>query len=156
MKLLSTALFLLLIVLVRCENSTENSEIDAKLARVETKYGSVQGFVHEIGHEGGVTLNADIFLGIPYAKPPIGELRFEKPEDPDAYSNGSLSALTFGPACASFAPMVGEPMFSEDCLHLNVFTLPRNPLTKCPCLFGFTGVVLLLDLPDCTVTGLCC
>lgn len=40
---------------------------------------------------------------------------------PVAFPNKTLKAVKFGPGCVSIAPMVGEPRFSEDCLHLNVF-----------------------------------
>ncbi|KAI1711722.1 carboxylesterase family domain-containing protein [Ditylenchus destructor] len=100
----------------------------AKSPIVETKYGLVEGFVHEIGSDGGHRLTADIFLGIPYAKPPVGELRFEKPESPEQFPNGTLKADKFGPGCASFAPLIGEPHFSEDCLQLNVFSPSEKSL----------------------------
>ena len=42
-------------------------------ALVHTSYGTLEGFVHALGN--GKSM--DVFLGIPYAEPPIGELRFE-------------------------------------------------------------------------------
>ena len=40
---------------------------------VNTNYGPVQGFIHNAGNG----INARIFLGIPFAKPPVDNLRFE-------------------------------------------------------------------------------
>lgn len=43
---------------------------------VQTSYGTLQGFVHALDNKKFM----DVFLGIPYAEPPIGELRFEVDE----------------------------------------------------------------------------
>ena len=68
-----------------------------------------------------------IFRGIPFAKPPVGPLRFRAPEPAEPWS-GVRDASAFGPA-APQAPVgldgipgleVGEKR--EDCLTLNVFT----------------------------------
>ena len=61
---------------------------------VKTKYGIIQGVV-----ENGYT----IFKGIPYAKPPIRELRFKSPKEPEGW-NGVYYADTFPPACMQTAP----------------------------------------------------
>ncbi|TFY54531.1 hypothetical protein EVJ58_g8806 [Rhodofomes roseus] len=62
------------------------------------------------------------FLGIPYAVPPVGALRFE----PSQAYNGSnnVSALTTGASCMQpyFGIVVPGPRQSEDCLFLNIFT----------------------------------
>jgi len=58
------------------------------------------------------------FLGIPYAAPPLGDLRWRAPEAPTQW-DGTRDATAAGPACTqSWDPSVG----SEDCLYLNVFT----------------------------------
>ena len=62
------------------------------------------------------------FLGVPYAKPPVGALRFREPEAPEPWS-GTRSAQRFGNAALQLPnklAQVGEP--SEDCLYLNVWT----------------------------------
>ena len=41
---------------------------------VETEYGPIEGFVHTVEDE---QITANIFLGVPFAAPPVGELRFE-------------------------------------------------------------------------------
>ena len=64
--------------------------------------------------------------GIPYAKPPVGELRFKAPEPPAPW-DGVKHADSFGPICPQPDDMLsisfsGDiPAQSEDCLYLNVF-----------------------------------
>jgi len=70
--------------------------------------------------ENGVTK----FLGIPYAKPPVGALRWMPPQ-PVAKWTGVRRAYKFGPTCAqvtTLGPFAGPPNSNEDCLYLNVFT----------------------------------
>ncbi|XP_069696446.1 esterase E4-like [Periplaneta americana] len=67
------------------------------------------------------------FLGVPYAKPPVGELRFKPPEPAEPWS-GVWNATQDGPLCVQFWSQI-DPLHvigDEDCLYLNVFT-PRLP-----------------------------
>ncbi|XP_060845477.1 uncharacterized protein LOC132925065 [Rhopalosiphum padi] len=57
------------------------------------------------------------FTGIPYAKPPVGKLRFEAPEPIDPW-DGTLDATKHSNACVQ----KHETNSSEDCLYLNVYT----------------------------------
>ena len=50
-----------------------NSE-DISKPRVKTEYGWIEGFHYPSAEH---NINASIFLGIPYATPPVGELRFK-------------------------------------------------------------------------------
>jgi para-nitrobenzyl esterase len=62
----------------------------------------------------------DEFLGIPYAAPPVGPLRWRPPQ-PAAAWKGERDATGFGPHCAQPATPFGLPSTAEDCLYLNVF-----------------------------------
>jgi para-nitrobenzyl esterase len=57
------------------------------------------------------------FLGIPYAAPPVGPLRWRPPNKPPAHA-GTLNAGAYGPACEQSLTI--DPV-SEDCLTLNIF-----------------------------------
>uniref|UniRef100_A0A914DZG4 Carboxylic ester hydrolase n=2 Tax=Acrobeloides nanus TaxID=290746 RepID=A0A914DZG4_9BILA len=96
---------------------------------IETKSGFVQGktFILVDGCE------VDAFLGIPFGKPPIGELRFKKPEPSEKW-DGVLDCTQFGPRCPHedniFERFTMEAMLlvkSEDCLRLNVFAPTWHP-----------------------------
>src|SRR6185436_6032684 len=70
------------------------------------------------------------WLGIPFAEPPVGGLRWRAPRPPQPWS-GTREALRFGHACPQAAsPLMGEPGNdgdlggNEDCLTLNVFAPP--------------------------------
>ena len=56
------------------------------------------------------------FKGIPYARPPVGDLRWRAPVEPLPW-DGTRDAVAFGPACMQAA---NRPK-SEDCLFLNVW-----------------------------------
>ena len=65
-----------------------------------------------------------IFLGIPFAKPPVGELRFEKPQPPQPWQ-GIYPALAFGPVFPqTFDKTEPSSLYfqDEDCLRLNIWT----------------------------------
>eukprot|EP00931_Biecheleriopsis_adriatica_P006268 TRINITY_DN107694_c0_g1_i1.p1 TRINITY_DN107694_c0_g1~~TRINITY_DN107694_c0_g1_i1.p1 ORF type:complete len:578 (-),score=89.93 TRINITY_DN107694_c0_g1_i1:253-1986(-) len=74
------------------------------------------------------------FYGIPYAEPPVGDLRFAPPKPREAWS-GKLQATSFPPICAQLPLVSAIPSwmpgwsYNEDCLTLNVWTqvpLPAN------------------------------
>ena len=81
---------------------------------VVTEQGAVQGVATAQGRE---------FLGIPYAAPPVGALRWKAPQ---AASNRQqvLVADRFANNCPQFGTPFGLQSFDEDCLFLNVYT-PR-------------------------------
>src|SRR5580700_4268590 len=79
---------------------------------VGTANGAVQGVAN-----GAV----DEFLGLPYAAPPVGALRWQPPQ-PAASWSGVRDATQFAPHCPQVAGPFGQASTSENCLFLNVFT----------------------------------
>jgi len=82
------------------------------------------------------------FLGIPYAPPPIEQLRWRAPGAPPQWS-GVRDARTVAPRCLQHAPY-GElepdnPNQSEDCLYLNVWTPECSENAKLPVFFWIHG-----------------
>ena len=73
---------------------------------------------------GGTVSDAmDEYLGIPYAAPPVGALRWEPPAPASGWS-GVREATELGPHCAQPASPYGIASTSEDCLYLNVYAPP--------------------------------
>ncbi len=82
------------------------------------------------------------FKGIPFAQPPVGELRWKAPQPARPWATVRV-ADTFGPRCMQrsvFSDMVfrGRGM-SEDCLYLNVWTKARSEKERLPVLVYFYG-----------------
>jgi len=66
------------------------------------------------------TQSLDEFLGIPYAAPPVGKLRWKPPRAHDRWTK-PLSVVAFGNECTQPGSSAGEVAGSEDCLFLNIF-----------------------------------
>lgn len=96
---------------------------------------TTHGTVH--GKKDGDTL---AFLGIPYAAPPTGDLRFRAPQSPACWS-GARDATEYGSACVQDMPTGGAAGY-EDCLYLNVWT-PSKSGSPRPVLFFVHGGGLL-------------
>jgi para-nitrobenzyl esterase len=79
---------------------------------VATADGSVRG---------KAVASADEFLGLPYAAPPVGALRWQPPRPPAPW-HGVREATSYAPHCPQPSSSFGLASTSEDCLYLNVFT----------------------------------
>jgi para-nitrobenzyl esterase len=86
---------------------------------IKTTSGKLQGL--------SVSNTTNAYLGIPYAEPPVGQLRYQAPRELNT-PNVTRNTTAFGPACIQlpsanlFPSPTGE---SEDCLTINVWT-PKN------------------------------
>jgi len=80
------------------------------------------------------------FLGIPYAAPPTGELRWKAPQAVKAWQ-GTRTATEFGPVCRQTADWVKGPQ-SEDCLTLNVWAPVKKTAKPYPVLVWIHGGAL--------------
>ncbi len=126
------ALFLCLAMILATGAFASASAFEG-LGVVATAYGNVSGVT-------GPDYDVTIFKGIPYAAPPVGDLRWKAPQDAepwegtkvcDTYGNAAVqpayvagfakSNPEYAPTWGGFYPD-GFPENSEDCLYLNVFT----------------------------------
>jgi para-nitrobenzyl esterase len=106
---------------------------DVPVPTATLKAGIVEG-VHFGPGQTGVA-----FLGVPYAAPPVGDLRW-KPPLPVRPWTGMRRATKFGAACpqlpAGWLPYIG---WNEDCLYLNVWTTHLYVGPKLPVIVYFHG-----------------
>lgn len=96
----------------------------------DTRYGVVRGT------DDSATIGTYAWKGVPYAKPPVGALRWQPPAEPAAWT-GERSATQFGSACLQMGRIYGPgannrfddtigqtlntPLGNEDCLTLNIW-----------------------------------
>ncbi len=103
-----------------------------------TVFGAVQG----------KTVNGiNEFLGIPYAAPPVGALRWHAPELPARW-HGIRQATAFGPHCPQNAGAFGIASTTENCLFLNVFAKPGISLAGRPVMVWIHGGALVSGESD--------
>ncbi|MFB9903171.1 carboxylesterase/lipase family protein [Allokutzneria oryzae] len=124
---LATALAATLVVGCSPRGQAQESAPEPLTVRVDS--GELRGIA---------TAKSRQFLGIPYAKPPVGALRWQLPQPPDKW-DGVRDASRMGPMCPQAAPG-GKPVLTEDCLVLNV-TTPRaqRPDQKLPVMVWLHG-----------------
>src|SRR5580693_9170048 len=78
----------------------------------------------------GTNTDVRVFKGIPFAAPPIGNLRWRAPQ-PVAHWDGVRKGDEFGPICMQAAGRGGaSTKMSEDCLYLNVWTAANAPTER--------------------------
>src|SRR3954454_12516413 len=83
------------------------------------------------------------FKGIPFAKPPVGNLRWREPQPVENWT-GVRNADEFGPRCMQVTNANSDYWFrsngmSEDCLYLNVWTAAKSDKEKLPVLVYIYG-----------------
>jgi para-nitrobenzyl esterase len=115
---------------------TASSHALAAQLTVKTEQGKVHG--KQINHG-----KVRAFLGLPYAAPPVGDLRWKAPEPPASWK-GTRNATRYGARCEQrdvFADMIFQDAGpSEDCLYLNVFTPAKaRSKSKLPVMFWIHG-----------------
>ena len=99
---------------------------------VQTAQGPIQGTVVN-----GVAE----FLGVPYAAPPVGNLRW-RPPIAHAHWTTVLQTKAYAPICAQITTLgvfAGPANNNEDCLYLNVFTPTLNSSSNLPVIFWIHG-----------------
>ncbi|XP_051831023.1 carboxylesterase 3-like isoform X2 [Antechinus flavipes] len=115
-------------------------EVMTQFGRVRGKQVTVKGTEHRV----------DVFLGIPFAKPPLGAGRFSPPQPAEPWE-GVRDATTFPPMCLQELERTDlmkntldgkQQLFpiSEDCLYLNIYTpASRHKKAKLPVMVWFHG-----------------
>jgi para-nitrobenzyl esterase len=82
------------------------------------------------------------YKGIPFAAPPVGELRWREPQPVEPWSD-VLACESYGPACpqpdSDWTGMMDVGYTDEDCLYLNVWTPAESPGEKLPTMVWIHG-----------------
>src|ERR1051325_4406812 len=104
-------------------------------AQVRIQFGLVEGTTGSDSH-------IRIFKGIPFAAPPVGDLRWRAPQAVKSW-NGVRKATDFGPQCMQ-GRIYGDMVFrdsgpSKDCLYLNVWTPAQSSNEKLPVMVWIYG-----------------
>ncbi|XP_067938897.1 carboxylesterase 1C-like [Watersipora subatra] len=88
--------------------------------QIQTRLGKVTGVSSTV-----LGQQVNVFRGIPYAKPPIGDLRLAKPQPYGSFLSSELNATEFGEVCAQAQYTLKG---GEDCLFLNIYSPQTNGL----------------------------
>ncbi|XP_053683385.1 juvenile hormone esterase-like [Sabethes cyaneus] len=118
---------------------------DASRPIITTTGGQVQGITSSCG----LFCSYFQFNGIPFAEPPIGDLRFRNPV-PHGGWTGVRDGTEFGSNCAQFSPL-SEYSGNEDCLFLNVYT--QNIIGSRPVMVWIHGGAFVLGSGDARIYG---
>jgi para-nitrobenzyl esterase len=99
---------------------------------VKTESGTIEG----VERDGIAT-----YKGVPFATPPLGDLRWREPQ-PVSHWTGTRKADAFAPACPQTGvSMPGEtpPAISEDCLYLNIWVPAKRAAERLPVMVWIHG-----------------
>jgi para-nitrobenzyl esterase len=123
------------LILCLCAVLFAASTLDAQIAgpHVRISQGELEGAPTGMG--------PFVFRGIPYAAPPVGDLRWREPKQAAGWS-GVRDATKFGSACMqpeSRLMGISHAEMSEDCLYLNVWTADLKPAQAAPVMVWIHG-----------------
>ncbi|XP_022690922.1 acetylcholinesterase-1-like [Varroa jacobsoni] len=123
-------------------NVAAQEPIEVQYVNVKTEVGNLRGY--KMRSIEGKDIN--VFIGVPFAKPPVGKRRFKRPEPLDPVDpNITRDALTKKPMCPQIPMIVPgirleNEMNDDDCLYMNIFaSADTSSSEKKPVMVYFYG-----------------
>lgn len=138
---MSTRLFFSAFIAVLCTTSVINEEMSEFTEPVPTSVGLLKGKPTMV-----LDKRVNLFLGVPYAQPPVGDLRFKHPLALEAAHVERL-ATSFAPSCyqpphleSVINPLLkpNRAVINEDCLYLNIY-VPDSQNDSLPVMVWLAG-----------------
>jgi carboxylesterase type B len=99
--------------------------LEMSTVRVNVRQGIVRGCEEKLP-DGRSYLR---FSGVPYAKPPLGELRFKSPQKLLKFDSDEIDCTKERDACFHKSTLTRQYIGSEDCLNLNIY-VPKTPTSN--------------------------
>lgn len=128
---------------------TNERACSAEVPNVTVGPGTVCGVVHK--NPQGQSSHA--YLGIPFAQPPIGPLRWQSPQPFTLPSGEVFAASEFGAECVQPSGSLDGYSGSEDCLTINIYRPTDSTLKDLPVLLYIHGGGFLLTQPERELNG---
>lgn len=140
MVAIGVSVLFLSVLLIECRGFTKNYKLSTRI--VQTRYGRLQGMVLQMEHYRALK-PVEVYLGVPYATPPVRSNRFSPTRTPSPWDGVRVSDR-MGPVCPQRLPDISNetaaldrmpkgrleylrrllPLLrnqSEDCLYLNIY-----------------------------------
>jgi para-nitrobenzyl esterase len=117
------------VTLASCATATGVDTVGPAPAKRQVQAGNLVVTTAEGRLRGQAAGTIDEFLGVPYAAPPAGRLRWRAPQ-PAAHWTGVRAATQFGPHCPQYSSKFGIGSMSENCLFLNVYAPAGSSLAS--------------------------
>lgn len=95
-------------------------------AKIKVKQGTVRGCEEKLPN-GKIYLR---FSGIPYAKPPINELRFRSPQKLEKFDQEEIDCTRERDPCFHKSTLTRQYIGSEDCLNLNIYVPAKTDTSE--------------------------
>jgi para-nitrobenzyl esterase len=143
--------FAILILALLCAGCTQSPPAAQVIPAATPAPGSLPTVQTSAGAISGISAGTmQVYHNIPYAAPPVGELRWKAPTEVRPWT-GTRDGTEYSASCPQPVkqdPNTGKPVISEDCLYLNVWTPAGHASEKLPVMVYFHGGAYGITAPS--------